>query len=286
MTNLQATAQKWAKKNASPDTTDVVQAYITENPNYEYDWMYKVVSDRTSNKAWWDLRGKFDKENVLEEYLESPRADWSEAKMAAYNKSLSGKIFIPQPFAILRNAYEVQSGFGVTRYMLIEVAVALICLLLFKWLAGRIATGQPPKGKIWNLLESFVAFVRNGVVVPAMGEHDADKYMPFFWTLFMFVLGCNLMGMIPWVGAPTSVLATVGGLASMVFLIGTTAIVRNAFRRLNTEDSPACLKRDVGCKTKSCPHAANVLVMMRCITNKHGRQKRENVCLQKSHKQL
>jgi len=226
MTNLQATAQKWAKKNASPDTTDVVQAYITENPNYEYDWMYKVVSDRTSNKAWRDLRGKFDKENVLEEYLESPRADWSEAKMAAYNKSLSGKIFIPQPFAILRNAYEVQSGFGVTRYMLIEVAVALICLLLFKWLAGRIATGQPPKGKIWNLLESFVAFVRNGVVVPAMGEHDADKYMPFFWTLFMFVLGCNLMGMIPWVGAPTSVLATVGGLASMVFLIGMTLGVK------------------------------------------------------------
>ena len=69
---------------------------------------------------------------------------------------------------------------------------------------------------------NLVTFVRNGVVVPAMGAHDADKYMPFFWTLFMFVLGCNLMGMIPWVGAPTSVLATVGGLALMVFLIGTT----------------------------------------------------------------
>lgn len=222
MTSLQAKAQKWAKKNAAPGTTDVVQAYLTEHPSYEYEWMYKVTSNANSNQAWRELRGKFDKKEVLDEYLASPRADWTAAKMAAYNKSLSGKIFIPQPFATLRNAYEVQSGFGITRYMLIEVAVALICLLLFRWLAGRIATGQAPKGKIWNLLESFVTFVRNGVVVPAMGEHDADRYMPFFWTLFMFVLGCNLMGMIPWVGAPTSVLATVGGLALMVFLIGTT----------------------------------------------------------------
>lgn len=224
MANLQATAQKWANKNA-PDATDVVQAYITEK-GYEYEWMYKVISTPDSNKAWQELRGKFDKKEILDAYLESPRADWSEAKMAAYNKSLSGKIFIPQPFATLRNAYEVQSGFGITRYMLIEVVVALLCILFFKWLAGRIATGQPPKGKVWNLLESFVTFVRNGVVVPAMGDHDADKYMPFFWTLFMFVLGCNLMGMIPWVGAPTSVLATVGGLALLVFVIGTTMGIR------------------------------------------------------------
>ncbi len=227
MTNLQATAQKWANKHAAPGTSDIVQAYLTENPGYEYEWMYKVVSDRTSNKAWRELRGKFDKKHVMDEYLESPRADWSEAKMAAYNKSLSGKIFIPQPFATLRNAYEVQSGFGVTRYMLIEVAVALICLLLFKWLAGRIATGQAPKGKLWNLLESFVSFVRNGVVVPAMGEHDADKYMPFFWTLFMFVLGCNLMGMIPFVGAPTSVFATTGAIALMIFAVGLTLGIRH-----------------------------------------------------------
>jgi F-type H+-transporting ATPase subunit a len=147
--------------------------------------------------------------------------------MSAYNKSLSGKIFIPQPFATLRNAYEAQSGFGITRYMLIEVAVALICIVLFKWLAGRIATGQAPKGKLWNLLESFVTFVRNGVVVPAMGEHDADKYMPFFWTLFMFVLGCNLMGMIPFVGAPTSVFATTGAIALMIFAVGLTLGIRH-----------------------------------------------------------
>jgi F-type H+-transporting ATPase subunit a len=218
MASVQATAKKWAAKNA-PDATDVVQAYITEE-GYEYDWMYKVISTPASNRAWQELRGKFDKKNILDEYLESPRANWSEAKMAAYNKSLSGKIFIPQPFATLRNAHEVQSGLGITRYMIVEIAVAFIAILLFKWLAGRISSGQAPKGKFWNLLESFVTFVREKIVIPAMGEHDADKYMPFFWTLFMFILGCNLMGMLPWIGAPTSSIATTSALAGIVLAIG------------------------------------------------------------------
>ena len=219
MAKLRAAAQKWGDKNA-PDSTDAVQAYITEHPGYDYEWMYSVVSNRDTNQKWRQLRGDLDKREVVDEYLESPRADWSEAKMAAYNKSLSGKVFIPQPFAQLRNAHEVQSGFGITRYMVIEVVVAVIVLLLFKWLAGRISTGKAPKGKLWNFLESFVVFVREKIVIPAMGEHDADKYMPFFWTLFMFILGCNLMGMIPWVGAPTAAFATTAALALIVFVIG------------------------------------------------------------------
>lgn len=225
---LKETASKWAKNNvANNDVRDVNEAYLAEHPEYEFAWLYRLTTDSQKNQQWRELRQEFDSKPVLEEYLGTPRADWSEAKMAAYNKSLSGKIFIPQPLATLRNAYEVQSGFGITRYMLIEIVVALIVLVLFKWLAGRIATGRPPQGKVWNLLESFVTFVRNKVVVPAMGEHDADKFMPFFWTLFMFVLGCNLMGMIPWVGAPTSVFATNGGLAFMIFLIGLVLGIRH-----------------------------------------------------------
>ncbi len=219
MASLRAAAKKWGAKNA-PGTTDVTQSYITEHPGYDYGWMYAVVADPGTNQKWRELRGELDKREVLDEYLASPRANWDEAKMAAYNKSLSGKVFIPQPFAQLRNAHEVQSGFGITRFMLIEVAVALIALLIFKWLAGRISTDKAPKGKTWNLLESFVTFVREKIVIPAMGEHDADKFMPFFWTLFMFILGCNLMGMIPWVGAPTSSFATTGALAVMVLAIG------------------------------------------------------------------
>lgn len=38
--------------------------------------------------------------------------------------------------------------------------------------------------------------------VPATG-HPADKYVPYVWSVFFFVLICNLLGAIPWLGSPT-----------------------------------------------------------------------------------
>jgi F-type H+-transporting ATPase subunit a len=127
---------------------------------------------------------------------------------------------IPQPFGELRNAYDKESGFCISRYMIIEVIVAILMYLIFRWLARKVQTDAPPKGKAWNLLEGFVQAIRNSVVVPAMGEHDADRFMPFLWTMFFFILGCNLMGMIPWVGSPTASFGTAGALACLVFLVG------------------------------------------------------------------
>ncbi len=218
--SMRAKAAKWAPKNAPAGTTDTTAAYLAEHPGYEYEWMHMLLSDANKRKQWQELRQKFNTKELLKEYLDSPRANWSKEKIEAYNKALSGKVFIPQPFATLRNGSEVESGFGISRFLLIEIVVALLVFGAFKWLSGRIESGKPPRGKLWNLLESMVQFVRNGVVVPAMGEHDADKYMPFFWTLFMFVLGCNLMGMIPWVGAPSSAFAMTGTMALIVFAIG------------------------------------------------------------------
>lgn len=223
---LRAKADKWAEKNAPEETRDNAEAYLAEHADYPFAWMYRLVSEPAKRQEWQQVRTRFDSKKVVEEYLERPNTSWSENKLEQYNKALSGKIFIPQPFATLRNAYEVQSGLGISRYMLIEVAVAIIMLLMFRWLAGKVATGKPPRGKAWNLLEGMVQFVRNGVVVPAMGEHDADKYMPLLWTSFMFILGCNLMGMLPWVGAPTSVIGTTGALAVVILLVGMVQGIR------------------------------------------------------------
>ena len=66
----------------------------------------------------------------------------------------------------------------------------------------------------------MVQWVRSDVAVPAMGEHDADKFMPLLWTFFFFILGCNLMGMLPWVGSPTAAFGTTLALAGIVFVIG------------------------------------------------------------------
>lgn len=52
----------------------------------------------------------------------------------------------------------------------------------------------------------------------AHAAHDGDRYVPLLCTIFFFVLFCNLMGMIPWVGAPTSAWGATFGLALVTFL--------------------------------------------------------------------
>lgn len=116
--------------------------------------------------------------------------------------------------------------FVVTKFMVIELAVALICVVLFGWLAAQIRGGKAAKGRLANMLEAFLIFIRDDIAKAAIGKKDADKFVPLLWTLFFFVLGCNLFGMIPWMGSPTGVLAVTGTLAVVTFAAVVTAGVK------------------------------------------------------------
>jgi F-type H+-transporting ATPase subunit a len=147
--------------------------------------------------------------------------EWSQEKLDGYNYHLSGKILIPQPFnARLRNLYEREPGLtnvAVSKFMIVEVVVGIILIAVFSWLGRKVVYGAAPKGKVWNLLESMVVFIKDEVAEPAVGHHDAHTYTPYLWTIFFFVLGCNLMGMVPWVGAPTGAFGVTLGLALLTF---------------------------------------------------------------------
>jgi F-type H+-transporting ATPase subunit a len=217
---LVAKAGTWAAKKA-PKATDSVKAYLAANPQPEIEWFVDLLADESNTKQWSEFKTELNANARVDKFVsEGAGKDWSEAKIANYNRSLDGKIMIPQPFAELRNAYDVESGFGISRYMIIEVVVAILLVIAFRWLGKKVASGEAPKGKAWNLLEGFTQAIRDKVVVPAMGEHDADRFMPFFWTMFFFILGCNLMGMIPFVGSPTASFGTTFALALLVFILG------------------------------------------------------------------
>lgn len=149
----------------------------------------------------------------------STQPEWSAEKLADYNQQLSGKVLIPQPFAKLRNNYEVESGFGVSKFMLIIAVVAALIFLGFSGLAKRIRSGVPARGRLWNLLEVFLQFIRDEVAKPAIG-HGHEKFVPLLWTIFVFILGCNLMGIIPFVGAPTASFSVTLALAAVIFFWG------------------------------------------------------------------
>ena len=105
----------------------------------------------------------------------------------------------------------------VTKFMVLEVVGALLLVAIFIPLARRIRTGSRPIGRFWNFFEVMLVFIRDEVARPAIGKHDADRFLPFLWTIFFFVLICNLLGMVPWLGSPTGALATTGALALITF---------------------------------------------------------------------
>jgi len=114
-------------------------------------------------------------------------------------------------------------GHQITRFMVLELLAAILMLFIFVPLARRLAGGRPPKGRFWNMFEAIVLFIRDGMVRPAIGRHDADRFLPFILTLFFFILLCNLMGMVPGFGSPTASLSVTGPLALVTFLVGVGA---------------------------------------------------------------
>ncbi len=117
-------------------------------------------------------------------------------------------------------------GHQITRFMILELVAALLMVLLFVPLARRLSDGRPPKGRFGNMLDAMVLFLRNEVVRPAIGGHDADRFVPLILTLFFFILLCNLMGLVPSFGSPTAALSVTGPLAVLTFLFGVGAGMR------------------------------------------------------------
>lgn len=154
-------------------------------------------------------------------------ADYFHVPKALAPEGSHGHIELPQPLELEEPLIEASNGlidfaafdFKLTKFMLIEVVVAVIIFLAFWLLAQFLKGGKPVRGRLWNMLEVFLLFIRDEIARPAIGKHDADRFVPYLWTMFLFVLGCNLMGMIPWVGSPTGALAVTGVLAMATFTV-------------------------------------------------------------------
>src|SRR5438067_3077784 len=83
---------------------------------------------------------------------------------------------------------------GVTNQMVMAVVAAVLMLLIFPTLFRRAQTEAPRGAR--NFFEAILEFLRVEVFRPALKEHT-DRFLPYLWTLFFFILFCNLLGQIP-----------------------------------------------------------------------------------------
>lgn len=62
-----------------------------------------------------------------------------------------------------------------------------------------------------------VSYEPHGATLDAVAGHPADAFLPYIWSCFFYVLFCNLLGAIPWMGSATGNLNVTGALALITF---------------------------------------------------------------------
>jgi len=105
---------------------------------------------------------------------------------------------------------------GLSKFMLLEVIAALLVAAFYIPLGQRVQSGEVVSGWRHHAREVVLTFIRDEIAKPAIG-HDADKYVPFLWTMFLFILFNNLLGLIPFCGSATGNIYVTAGLALCVF---------------------------------------------------------------------
>ncbi len=120
------------------------------------------------------------------------------------------KRLIPIKFGTIDASFTNSAAFMV-------LAAILIILLLTVSVRSRSLV----PGRLQSIAEMAYEFVAN-MLRENVGD-EGRRYFPFVFTLFMFILFCNLLGMVPYTFTPTSHIIVTFALAFVVF-IGVTAI--------------------------------------------------------------
>jgi len=88
----------------------------------------------------------------------------------------------------------------VSNHVIMQIIAVLILLLLIPRFARMRDSGDPvgdltPRG-FGNFIETICAYFRERVARPALHEHT-DRFIPYIWTAFFYILVVNLLGILP-----------------------------------------------------------------------------------------
>ena len=98
--------------------------------------------------------------------------------------------------------------------MLWLAAVLVLCVFKFglKW------KNLAPRGVLTGLLEPIIEFVRDEIVYINFGK-KGKPFVPFFLSMFFFLLFMNLLGLIPVFATATSNISVTATFAGLTFLL-------------------------------------------------------------------
>jgi F-type H+-transporting ATPase subunit a len=106
-------------------------------------------------------------------------------------------------------------GLQITRFMVMELVAAVLVVVVMVPVVRHISRNYVSRGRFANMIEAMLLFIRDDVARPAIGGHGADRFLPYLWTVFFFVLFNNLLGMIPGGASATGNINVTAALALM-----------------------------------------------------------------------
>lgn len=107
-------------------------------------------------------------------------------------------------------------------WMVMELLVVAFIVILFAVLRPKLSVDKP--GGLQHVFESFYNFFK--VTTDEAGIHHGERFIPYFGTIFIFILFMNLLGIIPTFESPTMSASVTLGLALCTFLFYNAAGVK------------------------------------------------------------
>ncbi len=112
------------------------------------------------------------------------------------------------------NVHAVNPARPWENWLAMELLVVVLIMVAVTILRSSLSVDNP--GKVQHLVEVVWNFLKEAA--EDAGLHQPGKFLPFFATIFFFVLVCNLIGVIPTFESPTMVPCVPAGCAMAVFL--------------------------------------------------------------------
>jgi len=105
--------------------------------------------------------------------------------------------------------------FSITKSLFMMIVSSVILIFVLMRAVSINTKNRVPKG-IGNFIEVIIVFIRDEIVLPNMGK-EGLKLLPFFLTVFFFILFANFIGLVPFMAQPTKNINVTTGLALITF---------------------------------------------------------------------
>lgn len=106
---------------------------------------------------------------------------------------------------------------SITKHVVFLWIAAFLLIIVLGIAARKNSSNRVPRG-LGNMIEMIIVFIRDEIVLPTIGK-EGLRFLPFFLTIFFFILTCNLLGLVPYGSTATGNVNVTAGLAIISFFV-------------------------------------------------------------------